>query len=181
MSHSASQKHSGVRTSKKAAAPTPDAASAPRLEPSELETSGMLPHPYSLPLSEPDTARILSRIPRLADASKDLSSKWGIPDTDQLLESAGNRRVTRKTAQLTRAGAPIPEPASLVYRGHKGARVKNAHDNEQMGTGEAPSDSEPAAPCARAPVVNARQFDGEPAARSAGAPVVGNLQATVPW
>ena len=176
MLNGASKKHSGEQTSKQVATPSVEEAPAPLSEPSELETSGMFPNSYSLPLSEPDTTQVLSRIPRLADASRDLSSKWGIPDADRLLESAGNRRVMRKTAQLTRSGAPLPEPVRLEYRGHKGKRVKNTYIAEQMGTVESSSDSEPAARSAGAPVVDAQQNDGEPVAHSAGAPVIRNLQ-----
>ena len=106
--------------------------------------------------------------------SKDLSSKWGIPDAHLLLDLAGNRRVTQKTAQLTRSGAPPPEPVSLVYRGHKSTRVKNTHMTEQMGTGLSSSDSEPATRSAGAPVVIAPQEGGEPATHNAGAPVLDN-------
>ena len=120
---------------------------------------------------KPDITRVPSRIPRSANTSKDLSNKWGIPDADRVLESAGDRRVTRKAAQITRSGAPVPEPVSLVYRGHNGLRVRQAHNEEQMGTVTPSSDGEPAAPSAGAPVIERFKLHGEPAAPSAGAPI----------
>ena len=65
MSSIASKKQTGVRTSQQVAAPVQDlgtpALTAP--EPSMLETSGMLSHPYAVPIGELAVSSVLSHIP----------------------------------------------------------------------------------------------------------------------
>ncbi len=171
-SSTASKKHTDARTSQQVAAPVQDLDTpAPIPEPSVLETSGTLSHPYSLPIGEPAVPSGTSRIPRLVASAKELGRKWGIPDLDQLSDSGGDQRMTRTRTKLARAGAFTPAPDDLVYRGHDGTRIKNSRKVKQTEAETLTSDGEPAAPCAGAPVVQTSLPDGEPAASSTGAPI----------
>ena len=169
MSSSAHKKHLGVRTSKKVAAPIADAP-APFSEPSVLETSGTLPNPYILLITEPASSRVSSRIPRFEVTNQELGRKWGIPDADLLSDSGEDRRMTRTRTKLARVGALPPTQDDLVYRGHYGIRTKISRKEKQTEAATLMSDGEPAALSARAPVVQTSLTGGEPAASRAGVP-----------
>ena len=117
----------GMGTSKEAAA-TPSLPDIMLGEHLDLEASGELPDPHSLPLTDPESAPSPSRPPSRPDATEvALGVKWGLADYGAFMEGRSGQRITRKTAQAARSGEPATAAQAGAYRGHRGPReLRNA-------------------------------------------------------
>ena len=117
----------GMGTSKEAAA-TPSFPDITLGEHLDLEASGELPDPHSLPLTDPESAPSPRRPPSRPDATEvALGVKWGLADYGAFMEGRSRQRITRKTAQAARSGEPATAAQAGAYRGHRGPReLRNA-------------------------------------------------------
>ena len=90
----------------------------------DLEASGELADPHSLPLSDPASEPSPSRPPSHPDATEvALGVKWGLADYGQFMEGRSGQRITRKTAQAVRSGESANAAQEGTYRGHRGPRA----------------------------------------------------------
>ncbi|PIL26897.1 hypothetical protein GSI_10035 [Ganoderma sinense ZZ0214-1] len=100
----------------------PDITLGERLE---LEASGELLDPHSLPLADPEPVPSRGgRPPSRPDATEvALGVKWGLADYGRVMEGQSGRRVTRNTAQTVRSGESASAAPAGTYRGHRGTRL----------------------------------------------------------
>ncbi|PIL33225.1 hypothetical protein GSI_04675 [Ganoderma sinense ZZ0214-1] len=116
------------------AATTPSLPDITLGEPLDLEASGELLDPHSLPLADPEPVPTRGgRPPSRPDATEvALGVKWGLTDYGKLMEGRSGRRVTRNTAQTVWSGESASAAPAGTYRGHRGPRLLQSVPLELM-------------------------------------------------
>ena len=104
-------------------------------KPLNLEASGELQDPHTLPLTDPDSTLSPTHPPSRPDATEvALGVKWGLADYSKFMEGRSGQRITRKTAQAVRSGESASAAQVGTYRGHRGPRaLHGAAPRQELG------------------------------------------------
>ena len=102
------------------AATTPSLPDITLGEPLDLEASGELQDPHTLPLTDSDSTPSPTHPPSRPDATEvALGVKWGLADYGKFMEGRSGQRITRKTAQAVWSGESASAAQVGTYRGHR--------------------------------------------------------------